>query len=138
MNSIYKFVNFLWHQGWTIVNPSLNSMRNAPLYVKYFATVLLALIWCAAFGLYTAQFFYIGLNMAAHVAIISVAFLTWFTLRGFRRVYPDVYPLMRDPNFSPKCYEMTDVEKQQAASHADRLLDEQKSNNASGKKIDTK
>lgn len=125
MTIINQFISSVWQTGWSIVNPSLNSMRNAPPFVKYFATVLLALIWSVAFGLYTAQFFYIGLNMAAHVAIVSVAFLTWYTLKSFRRIYPDVYPLMRDPNFSPKCYEMTDLEKQQAVSNADVLLEKQ-------------
>ena len=134
MFSLFKFINFLFRQGWSIVDPSLNSMRNAPLYIKYFATTLLALFWSLAFGLYTAQFFFIGLNMLAHIAVISIAFITWYTLKGFRRVYPDVYPLMRDPNFSPKCYEMTDIEKHQASVNADYLLDQQKLKNELTKK----
>jgi len=128
MFSIFKFFYFIWRKGWSILNPSLNSMRNAPLHIKYFATILLGLFWSLAFCLYTAQFFYIGLNMVAHMAIISMIFITWITLKGFRRSYPDVYPLKRDPNFSPKCYEMTDLEKQQAASNADTLLEQQNLN----------
>lgn len=125
MFGIFKLFYFVWKKGLSILNPSVNSMRNAPLHIKYFATILLGLFWSLAFCLYTAQFFYIGLNMIAHMAIISMIFITWMTLKGFRRSYPDVYPLQRDPNFSPKCYEMTDTEKNNSVDNADHLLDQQ-------------
>lgn len=118
----FKVAQYCWRRGWGILNPNINPMRNAPLYARYFATLLLGLFWSLAFCLYTAQFFIIGLNMLAHVAIISAAFITWGTFRGFSRVYPKPYPLMRDPNFSPKCYEMTDAEKMSASLRADTLL----------------
>ena len=31
-----------------------------------------------------------------------------------------VYPLMRDPNFQPKCYDMTEEERAQAILHNNR------------------
>jgi len=115
MFSVFKFlvmvIKFCWRKGWSILNPNINPMRNAPMYAKYFATILLGLFWSLAFGLYTAQFFYIGINMIAHIAVISAVFITWATFQGFKRGYPARYPLMRDPNFSPKCYEMTDAER---------------------------
>lgn len=122
MFGILKIFYILWRSGWKIINPNLNPMRNAPLYIKYFATILLGCFWSLTFGLYTAQFFYIGINMLAHMAIISMIFITWYTFRRFGRAYPDTSPLMRDPNFSPKCYELTDAERQQAIDNADHLL----------------
>jgi hypothetical protein len=32
------------------------------------------------------------------------------------------YPLMRDPTQNPKCYEMTDYERKEAAHRVDELL----------------
>ena len=122
MFAILKLFWFLWNTGWSIVNPNLNPMRNAPVHIKYFATVILACFWSLAFCLYTAQFFFIGLNMLAHIAIISVAFLTWTTFKGFKRTYPVQFPQMRDPKFLPKCYDMTDAEKMAAVNRADQLL----------------
>lgn len=117
-----KIINFFWLKGWKILNPNLNPMRNAPIYIKYFATIILGCFWSLAFGLYTAQFFYIGINMLAHIAIISMTFITWITFKGFKHNYPESYPLMRDPNFSPKCYEMTENEKLVAIKLSEKLL----------------
>ena len=122
MPDITKFFSSLLRGIWGILNPNLNPLRNAPVFLKYFVTILLALFWSLAFGLYTKQFLYISYNMLAHIAVISMGFITWYTFRYFSRTYPDSYPLMRDPNFSPKCYEMTDAEKQQAVNNADELL----------------
>ncbi|CAM3799083.1 hypothetical protein [Polynucleobacter brandtiae] len=124
MYSIIKFVLFLFHSGWKILNPNLNPLRNAPLQVKYFATVLLGCFWSLAFCLYTAQFFFIGINMLAHIVLISMIFVTWYTFTYFRKKYPsrNLPPLMRDRYFAPKCYEMTEAEKSFAIKRADLLL----------------
>jgi hypothetical protein len=34
------------------------------------------------------------------------------------------YPLMRDPKGNPKCYELTDQEREEAARQVDQLLQE--------------
>jgi hypothetical protein len=34
------------------------------------------------------------------------------------------YPLMRDPKRNPKCYELTDQERKEAAQRVDQLLRE--------------
>ncbi len=34
------------------------------------------------------------------------------------------YPLMRDPKRNPKCYELTDQEREEAAQRVDQLLRE--------------
>ena len=132
MYSVIKFlvivVQFCWRRGWGILNPNINPMRHSPLYARYFATVLLGCFWSLAFGLYTAQFFYIGINMLAHLAIISAAFSTWVVFQGFKHQYPAPlgrpgrYPLMRHPTAEQRCYEMTDGEKLAAAQRTDQLL----------------
>jgi len=83
-----KVIKLIWQKGWGIINPNINPMRNAPVYVKYFATILLASFWSLAFGLYTAQFFFIGINILAHITVISVVFMTWATFKAFKHKYP--------------------------------------------------
>ena len=129
MFSIFKLLFKIWRAGWSVVNPNLNPMRGAPPHIKYFATIILGCFWSLAFGLYTAQFFFIGLNMLAHIAVISMVFITWYTFRRFKTTYGSgSYPLMRDPKFQPKCYEMTDDEIQKSLSNADQLLEKQSFN----------
>ena len=103
MFSLLKFLFNIFRGGWNIINPNINPLRSAPPHTKYFASILLGCFWSLAFGLYTVQFFFIGLNMLAHLGVISMAFATWYTFRYFRKTYGSVaYPLMRDPSFSPK------------------------------------
>ena len=42
------------------------------------------------------------------------------------------YPLMRDPKQNPKCYEMTDQEREEAVRQVDRILRERDSEYAQG------
>ncbi|MEY4642165.1 MAG: hypothetical protein RLZZ227_2159 [Pseudomonadota bacterium] len=115
MFSLYKFVRFLSQKLWGVLNPNLNPIRNAPVYIKWLVTTLLACLWSLAFGLYTAQFLYIGLNMLAHMAVISMVFVTWSTFRYFKRAYPDL-----EPNLGPnKCSELADSEAQAVIKIAD-------------------
>ena len=122
MFSLLKFIRFVCVTGWGILNPNINPMRHAPTHIKYFATILLACFWSLAFGLYTAQFFYIGINMIAHIAVVSMIFVTWYTFKKFNQAYPAAFPQQRDPDFLPKCYELTDAEKLAVINKADRLL----------------
>lgn len=127
------FIRYCWRRGWGILNPNLNPMRYAPMYIKYFATTALALGWSLAFCIYTAQFFLIGINMLAHMAVITAAFVTWATFQGFKLKYPAArgtpgrYPLMRHPTMEQRCYEMNDAELLAAAQRADQLLAQKQS-----------
>jgi len=40
------------------------------------------------------------------------------------------YPLMRDPKRNPKCYELTDQEREEAIQRVDRILRERASEQA--------
>jgi hypothetical protein len=42
------------------------------------------------------------------------------------------YPLMRDPKRNPKCYELTDKEREEAVQRVDRILRERDSEHAQG------
>ena len=114
MYSILKFIYFLLGKGWGILNPNLNPLRHAPLYVRYFTTVLLACFWCLAFGLYFKDFFIIGYNMLGHIAVISMAFITWAVFKQFNRIYsPRVgtQDWLRMPDRSSRCDEMTEEQR---------------------------
>lgn len=114
MYSILKFIYFLSGKGWSIINPNLNPLRHAPLYVRYFTTILLACFWCLAFGLYFKDFFLIGYNMLGHIAVISMAFVTWAVFKQFNRIYsPRVgtQDWLRMPDRSSRCDEMTEEQR---------------------------
>lgn len=97
------------------MNPNLNPIRNAPVYAKWLVTILLGCLWSLAFGLYTAQFLYIGINMLAHIAVLSMVFVTWYTFRYFKNAYPDNELIVS----GPKCSEMADSEAQAVIDRAD-------------------
>jgi len=114
MYSILKFIYFLSSKGWSIINPNLNPLRHAPLYIRYFTTVLLACFWCLAFGLYFKDFFFIGYNMLGHIAVISMAFITWAVFKQFDRIYSPragTQDWLRMPDRSSRCDEMTEEQR---------------------------
>lgn len=42
-----------------------------------------------------------------------------------KKIYQELdYPLMRDPKRNPKCYELTDQEREEAVQRVDQLLRE--------------
>lgn len=121
MYSIFKFVYFLLRNGSSILNPNLNPLRHAPSHVRYFVTVVLACFWCLAFGLYFSEYLFIGYNMLGHIAVISMAFMTWFVFKQSRRIYGTrvgTHDWLRMPDRSSRCDEMTD---EQRATKADDL-----------------
>jgi hypothetical protein len=44
----------------------------------------------------------------------------------FKLSKDQTYPLMRDPQRNPKCYELTDQEREEAVQRVDRILRERK------------
>lgn len=122
MFSILKFFYLLFRKGGSLLNPNLNPLRHAPVYVRYFTTVLLACFWCLAFGLYFKDFLLIGYNMVGHIAVISMAFITWAVFKQFDRIYSPragTQDWLRMPDRSSRCDEMTD---EQRLSKANELI----------------
>lgn len=116
MFGLIKFLIALFRAGLQILDPDRNALKDAPPQIKYITSILLAGFWALAFSLYTGELWYLGYNIIGHVAVVTMAFITWLVFRHFRQKYTlrNEYDLLRDPNRLPKCYELTDEEKEQA------------------------
>jgi hypothetical protein len=114
MYSVLKFFYFLFLNSRKLLDPNLNPLRHAPPHVRYFATILLACFWCLAFGLYFGDFLLIGYNMIGHIAVISMAFVTWAVFKQFERIYgprEGTQDWLRMPDRSSRCDEMTEEQR---------------------------
>lgn len=114
MYSVLKFFYFAFRKGRYLLDPNLNPLRHAPSHIRYFATILLACFWCLAFGLYFGDFPLIAYNMIGHIAVISMAFVTWATFKQFDRVYgprEGTQDWLRMPDRSSRCDEMTEEQR---------------------------
>jgi hypothetical protein len=114
MYSVLKFFYFIFQKGRQLLDPNLNPLRHAPSHIRYFATILLACFWCLAFGLYFSDFLLIGYNMLGHIAVISMAFVTWTMFKQFNRIYGPrggTQDWLRMPDRSSRCDEMTEEER---------------------------
>jgi hypothetical protein len=116
MFGLIKFLIALFRAVLQILDPDRNALKDAPPQIKYITSILLAGFWALAFSLYTGELWYLGYNIIGHVAVVTMAFVTWLVFRHFRQKYTlrNEYDLLRDPNRLPKCYELTDEEKAQA------------------------
>ncbi len=114
MFAILKFFYFLFQKGRSIIDPNLNPLRHAPSHIKYFATIILACFWCLAFGLYFGNAPFIAYNMLGHIAVVSMAFITWFVIKQSIRIYGDrsgTQDWLRTPDRSSRCDEMTEEQR---------------------------
>ena len=50
----------------------------------------------------------------------------------FRQLQNHQYPLMRDPKRNPKCYELTDQEREEAIRRVDEILRERTAEHEQG------
>lgn len=115
MFSVLKFFWLISRSSWNIMNPNLNSLRHAPVYVKYFLSVLLGCFWSLAFGIYIGELLTIGYNMLGHIAIISMVFATWVVFRSVETTYgprQGTVDWLRDPNRLARDEEMSDEQRQ--------------------------
>lgn len=116
MFGILKFIIALYKAYVDLLNPNRNILQYTPPQFKYIISILIASLWAIAFSLYFGELYTLGYNVIGHVAIVSMAFLTWYVLRknNYTKLR-DEYDLLRDPNRLPKCYELTDEERLTAA-----------------------
>ena len=99
-----------------LLNPNLNQIKHSPPQFKYIISILVASLWAVAFSLYFGELYTLGYNVIGHVAIVSMVFVTWYVFSN--NTYAKLrneYDLLRDPNRIPKCYELTDAERAEAA-----------------------
>jgi hypothetical protein len=114
MFSVLKFIYILFKASRDIVNPNINPLRHAPVYVKYFLSILLGCFWSLAFGLYIGELFTIGYNMLGHIAIISMVFVTLSVFRSVENTYgprKGTVDYLRMPDRSSRCDELTDEQR---------------------------
>ena len=114
MSSALNLLDFMVQKLRSLLDPNLNPLRHAPAFVRYFATILLASFWCLAFGVYFGDIQNIGYNMMGHIAVISMAFITWAVFKKFDRIYgprEGTQEWLRMPDRSSRCDEMTEEQR---------------------------
>ena len=118
MFSVLKFFWLISRSSWDILNPNLNPLRHAPVYAKYFLSILLGCFWSLAFGLYVGELLTIGYNMLGHIAIISMVFVTWSVFRSVENTYKPRTGVdwLRAPDYSSRCDELTDEQRKELAT----------------------
>ena len=126
MFSVLKFFWLVSRSSWDIMNPNLNPLRHAPVYVKYFLSILLGCFWSLAFGLYIGELITIGYNMLGHIAIISMVFATAAVFRTVETTYAPRKGVqwLRAPDHSSRCDELTEDQRLAAVNRADQMLKE--------------
>ena len=114
MFAVLKFIYILYQAFKDGLNPNINSLRHAPVYLRYLTSILLACFWCLAFGLYIGELMTIGYNMLGHIALVTMAFSTGYVMHIFRKTYaPRVGTdqFLRMPDHSSRCDELTDEQR---------------------------
>jgi len=120
MFGLLKFLRLLFKTFWHLLDPNKNGLKNAPMQIKYFVSIWLACFWALAFSLYTGEIIYLGYNVFGHLAIVSMAFVTWLVVKTVQKQYPDrpKYDELRQPDRAQRDSEMSDEERLQAAQKA--------------------
>ena len=123
MFSVIKFFWFVFktleQSGSDLLNPDVNPLRHMPVYIRYFASILIACFWCLAFGVFFGELLFIGYNMLGHIAIISMVFVTWGAFKTSEKLYgtrQDTVDWLRDPNRLARDEEMTDEQRRQLST----------------------
>lgn len=123
MYGLLKFLVLVFRTFRDLLSVDRNALASVPASYKYLVMIMLSCFWALAFGLYVGEVYFIGYSMMGHIALITMAFVTWYTFRNLKRIHAwsmrNNYELLRDPNRIPKCYEMTDQERTQAAEKLD-------------------
>ena len=63
--------------GYGLLDGTKNALKEAPMEYKYTLSMILAAMWCIAFGIYTAELLFIGYNIIGHFLLITCVFITW-------------------------------------------------------------
>jgi hypothetical protein len=119
MFSVLKFFWLVSRSSWNIINPNLNPLRHAPIYIRYFLSILLGCFWSLAFGLYIGELLTIGYNMLGHIAIISMVFATWAVFKQVEKTYAPrqgSVDYLRMPDYSSRCDELTDEQRKELST----------------------
>jgi hypothetical protein len=124
MFSVLKFIWIVFQAFPALLNMNRNALANVPDPTKYLAMILLSVFWCLAFGLYIGELLTIGYNMLGHVAIVTMVFVTWYVFRSLNHTNARGADYLRMPDYSSRCDELTEEQRQAAAARADSLLNQ--------------
>lgn len=118
MFGLLKFLWLVFKSFRDLLNVDRNALRNIPTPSKYLAMLMLSLFWCLAFGLYFGEQMMIGYNMIGHVAVVTMAFVTWWVFRSFQNQASGRTSIdyLRMPDRSSRCDEYTDEERMELAN----------------------
>ncbi|MDA0847169.1 MAG: hypothetical protein O2997_02980 [Proteobacteria bacterium] len=100
-----------------LLNVDQNALKAVPDPTKYLAMILLSCFWCLAFGMYFGEMLTIGYNMAGHIAVVTMVFVTWWTFRHYCLLAPARLSsdYLRAPDRSSRCDEYSDEEREALA-----------------------
>jgi len=119
MYGLFKFLMLVMRTFRDLLSVDRNALASVPTSYKYLVMIMLSCFWALAFGLYVGEVYFIGYSMMGHIALITMAFVTWYVFRNLKQMHDatmrNSYELLRDPARSPKCYELTEEEREQAA-----------------------
>jgi hypothetical protein len=122
MFSVLKFIWIVAQAFPSLLNIDRNALAHVPNPTKYLAMILLSCFWCLAFGIYIGELLTIGYNMLGHVAIVTMVFVTWYVFRSLNHTNVRGADWLRMPDYSSRCDELTDEQRQANATRADQLL----------------
>jgi hypothetical protein len=117
MFGLLKFSWMLMRAFLDLLNVDRNALNAVPDPTKYLAMILLSCFWCLAFGLYFGEMLTIGYNMAGHIAVVTMVFVTWWTFRHYGLLAPSRLSsdYLRAPDRSSRCDEYSDEEREALA-----------------------
>lgn len=119
MFGLVKFMLLVLKTFNNLLDVEQNALRTVPNSYKYLVMIILSCFWALVFGLYIGEVYFIGYSMIGHVALITMAFVTYWIFNNLNSTknlsMRQNYELLRDPLRTPKCYELTDDEREDAA-----------------------
>lgn len=122
MFSLLKFLYLIGREFPRLLDIRVNGLSHIPDPTKYLSMVLLSCFWCLAFGIYIGELLTIGYNMIGHVALITMAFVTWYVFRNYQKRQESIVKYnrhninwLRMPDRSSRCDEYTDEERERLA-----------------------
>lgn len=111
MFSSIKLIYLIFKAFPNLLHIESNALKNIPDQTKYLAMIMLSCFWCLAFGLFAGELLFIGYNMIGHVAVVTMAFVTWWTFRGLNLTNVRGVDYLRMPDRSSRCDEYTPEER---------------------------
>ena len=115
---MFGILKFIWAVSKAFIhllNVDRNALKQVPDETKYLAMVMLSCFWALAFGLYIGELNSIAYNMAGHVLLITMCFVTWWTFRTYQAQQAPFkrsgIDFLRMPDRSSRCDELTDEQR---------------------------